>query len=99
VKLKAAGAVAVCLFALRPFAIGVSGKHDVHQKTADAQVRLQRSGYHSTHIDGDTPYHTVAVEQSGDFVWIDGGVDNGRVYQNPGDMEAWFHAIIFPRVP
>jgi hypothetical protein len=39
------------------------GKPDVHQKNADAQVRLQRSGYiHSTHVDGDTPYHTVAVE-------------------------------------
>jgi hypothetical protein len=43
--------------------IGVPGKPDVHQKNADAQVRLQRSGYiHSTHVDGDTPYHTVAVE-------------------------------------
>jgi len=43
--------------------VGVPGKPDVHQKNADAQVRLQRSGYmHSTHVDGDTPYHTVAVE-------------------------------------
>jgi uncharacterized Zn-binding protein involved in type VI secretion len=43
--------------------VGIPGKPDVHQKNADAQVRLQRSGYmHSTHVDGDTPYHTVAVE-------------------------------------
>jgi hypothetical protein len=43
--------------------VGVPGKPDVHQKNADAQVRLQRSGYmHSTHVDGDTLYHTVAVE-------------------------------------
>src|SRR6267154_2082692 len=43
--------------------VGIPGKPDVHQKNADAQVRLQRGGYvHSTHIDGDTPYHTVAVE-------------------------------------
>src|ERR1700730_7407843 len=43
--------------------VGIPGKPDVHQKNADAQVRLQRSGYvHSTHVDGDKPYHTVAVE-------------------------------------
>jgi quercetin dioxygenase-like cupin family protein len=43
--------------------VGVPGKPDVHQKNEDAQVRLQRGGYvHSTHVDGDTPYHTVAVE-------------------------------------
>jgi hypothetical protein len=43
--------------------IGIPGKPDVHQKNADAQVRLQRSGYvHSTHVDGAAPYHTVAVE-------------------------------------
>jgi uncharacterized Zn-binding protein involved in type VI secretion len=43
--------------------VGIPGKPDFHQKNADAQVRLQRSGYiHSTHVDGDTPYHTVAVE-------------------------------------
>jgi len=43
--------------------VGIPGKPDVHQKNADAQVRLQRSGYiHSTHVDGDTHYHTVAVE-------------------------------------
>jgi hypothetical protein len=43
--------------------VGIPGKPDVHQQNADAQVRLQRSGYmHSTHIDGNTPYHTVAVE-------------------------------------
>ncbi len=43
--------------------VGVPGKPDVHQKNADAQVRLQRGGYmHSTRVDGDTPYHTVAVE-------------------------------------
>ena len=43
--------------------VGIPGKPDVHQKNADAQVRLQAGGYvHSTHVDGDTPYHTVAVE-------------------------------------
>jgi hypothetical protein len=43
--------------------VGIPGKPDVHSKNADAQVRLQRSGYvHSTRVDGDTPYHTVAVE-------------------------------------
>jgi len=43
--------------------VGIPGKPDVHQKNADAQIRLQRAGYvHSTHVDGDTPYHTVAVE-------------------------------------
>jgi quercetin dioxygenase-like cupin family protein len=43
--------------------VGIPGKPDVHQKNADAQVRLQRGGYmHSTHVDGDTPYHTIAVE-------------------------------------
>jgi hypothetical protein len=43
--------------------VGIPGKPDVHQVNADAQVRLQRSGYvHSTHVDGDTQYHTVAVE-------------------------------------
>jgi len=43
--------------------VGIPGKPDVHQKNADAQVRLQRSGYmHSTRVDGNTPYHTVAVE-------------------------------------
>jgi len=43
--------------------VGIPGKPDIHQKNADAQVRLQASGYiHSTHVDGATPYHTVAVE-------------------------------------
>jgi hypothetical protein len=43
--------------------VGIPGKPDSHQVNADAQVRLQRSGYvHSTHVDGNTPYHTVAVE-------------------------------------
>src|SRR6202166_4927840 len=43
--------------------VGIPGKPDVHQKNADAQVRLQRGGYvHSTRVDGDTLYHTVAVE-------------------------------------
>jgi hypothetical protein len=43
--------------------VGVPGKPDVHSKNSDAQVRLQRSGYvHSTRVDGDMPYHTVAVE-------------------------------------
>jgi hypothetical protein len=43
--------------------VGIPGKPDVHQKNLDAQVRLQRGGYvHSTHVDGTTPYHTVAVE-------------------------------------
>lgn len=44
--------------------VGVPGKPDVHSNNADAQVRLQRSGYvHSTRVDGDAlPYHTAAVE-------------------------------------
>ncbi len=43
--------------------VGIPGNADVHQKNADGQVRLQASGYiHSTHIDGATAYHTVAVE-------------------------------------
>ncbi|HEV2522795.1 MAG TPA: hypothetical protein VGT24_10485 [Candidatus Acidoferrales bacterium] len=43
--------------------VGIPGKPDVHQKNADAQVRLQRGGYmHSTRVDGDTQYHTIAVE-------------------------------------
>jgi quercetin dioxygenase-like cupin family protein len=43
--------------------VGIPGKPDVHQKNADAQIRLQRAGYeHSTHVEGNTPYHTVAVE-------------------------------------
>jgi quercetin dioxygenase-like cupin family protein len=43
--------------------IGIPGKPDVHQKTPDGQVRLQAGGYvHSTHVDGATPYHTIAVE-------------------------------------
>jgi hypothetical protein len=43
--------------------VGIPGKPDVHQTNADAQVRLQRAGYvHSTHVDGNARYHTVAVE-------------------------------------
>jgi hypothetical protein len=43
--------------------VGIPGKTTRPSKNADGQVRLQRSGYiHSTHLDGDTPYHTVAVE-------------------------------------
>jgi quercetin dioxygenase-like cupin family protein len=43
--------------------VGIPGKSIPQSKNADGQVRLQRSGYiHSTHLDGDTPYHTVAVE-------------------------------------
>jgi hypothetical protein len=43
--------------------VGIPGKTVPPSKNADGQVRLQRSGYiHSTHVDGDTPYHTVAVE-------------------------------------
>jgi quercetin dioxygenase-like cupin family protein len=43
--------------------VGIPGKTIPPSKNADGQVRLQRSGYiHSTHVDGDTPYHTVAVE-------------------------------------
>jgi hypothetical protein len=43
--------------------VGIPGKPDVHQKNVDAQVRLQKSGYvHSTRVDGNTPYHTIAVE-------------------------------------
>ncbi len=44
-------------------AVGIPGKPDVHSKNADGQVRMQRSGYvHSTHVEGDAPYHTVAIE-------------------------------------
>ena len=43
--------------------VGIPGKPDVPQKNADAQVRLQRGGYvHSMQVDGNTSYHTVAVE-------------------------------------
>lgn len=43
--------------------VGIPGKPDVRQRNADAQVRLQASGYvHSTRVDGNMPYHTVAVE-------------------------------------
>lgn len=43
--------------------VGVPGKPDVQQKNPDGQVRLQASGYrHSTKVDGNAPYHTVAVE-------------------------------------
>jgi len=43
--------------------VGIPGKTSSPSKNADGQVRLQRSGYiHSTHVDGDTPYHTVAIE-------------------------------------
>src|SRR6202140_1155717 len=43
--------------------VGIPGKTSAPSKNADGQVRLQRSGYiHSTHVDGDTQYHTVAVE-------------------------------------
>ncbi len=43
--------------------VGIPGKTVPPSKNADGQVRLQRAGYiHSTHVDGDTPYHTVAVE-------------------------------------
>jgi quercetin dioxygenase-like cupin family protein len=171
--------------------VGIPGKPDVHQKNADAQVRLQRGGYvHSTRVDGDTPYHTVAVEllhpqtgfhnvcaailpgqplscpdpparastvymsqpliesaetsvnlvhvlphqsmvlnsfpvardsttvivaldaasitwptsnesaktlQPGDFIWLDDGPWHDRLYQNSGDKEVRFIAIVFPR--
>src|SRR5579863_6387847 len=43
--------------------VGIPGKTIPPSKNADGQVRQQRAGYiHSTHVDGDTPYHTVAVE-------------------------------------
>jgi quercetin dioxygenase-like cupin family protein len=43
--------------------IGVPGKPDAHSKNPDGQVRMQRSGYvHSTHVDGDAAYYTVAIE-------------------------------------
>ena len=43
--------------------VGIPGKTIPPSKNADGQVRLQRAGYiHSTHVDGNTPYHTVAVE-------------------------------------
>jgi hypothetical protein len=43
--------------------VGVPGKPDVHTKNADGQVRMQLSGYiHSTRNDGQSAYHTVAIE-------------------------------------
>jgi hypothetical protein len=43
--------------------IGIPGKPDVHAKNPDGQVRLQPSGYvHSTRVDGQATYHTIAVE-------------------------------------
>jgi len=43
--------------------VAIPGKPDMRQKNADAQVRLERGGtMHSTRVDGDMPYHTVAVE-------------------------------------
>ena len=43
--------------------VGAPGKPDVQSKNADGQVRMQRSGYvHSTRVDGDAAYFTVAVE-------------------------------------
>jgi hypothetical protein len=43
--------------------IGVPGKPDVHSKNPDGTVRMQRAGYvHSTKVDGDKAYFTVAVE-------------------------------------
>jgi quercetin dioxygenase-like cupin family protein len=43
--------------------VGAPGRPDVHQKNADGQVRMQSSGYvHSTHVDGDAVYYTVAIE-------------------------------------
>jgi hypothetical protein len=43
-------------------AVGVPGKPDVHEKNADAPVRLQRAGYmHSTRVDGTRSHHTVTV--------------------------------------
>jgi quercetin dioxygenase-like cupin family protein len=43
--------------------VGIPGKTIPPSKNADGQVRLQRAGYiHSTQVDGNTPYHTIAVE-------------------------------------
>jgi len=43
--------------------VSIPGQPDVHSKNADGQVRMQRSGYvHSTHVDGNAEYFTVAVE-------------------------------------
>ena len=43
--------------------IGIPGKPDVHAKNPDGQVRLQPAGYvHSTRVEGQTAYHTIAVE-------------------------------------
>ncbi len=43
--------------------VGIPGKPDVHTKNADGQVRMQLSGYvHSTRNDGQSAYHTVAIE-------------------------------------
>lgn len=46
--------------------VGIPGRTVPPFKNADGQVRFQRAGYiDSTHVDGDTPYHTVAVELMG----------------------------------
>jgi len=43
--------------------IGIPGKPEVHQKNANGQIRLQRTGYvHSTRNESPAPYRTVAVE-------------------------------------
>jgi quercetin dioxygenase-like cupin family protein len=43
--------------------VGIPGKPDVHTKNTDGQVRMQLSGYvHSTRNDGQSAYHTVAIE-------------------------------------
>jgi hypothetical protein len=43
--------------------VGIPGKPDVHSKNPDGQLRMQRAGYvHSTHVEGDAPYFTVAIE-------------------------------------
>jgi hypothetical protein len=43
--------------------VGIPGKPEVHTKNVDGQVRMQVNGYvHSTHNDGKSAYHTVAIE-------------------------------------
>jgi hypothetical protein len=43
--------------------VGFPGKPDVHSINPDGQLRMQRAGYiHSTHVEGNSPYFTVAIE-------------------------------------
>ena len=86
--------------------VGIPGKPDVHQKNADAQVRLQRGGYmHSTHVDGDTPYHTVAVElmrPQTNFHNVCAEILPGQPLNCQGDNPFWTsdgHNIVYSSLP